>query len=140
MLALRSPVRGAGIAAAVCALAGAANVSVGALDGRVATFAVWGLLGAACAVGAAYGPAPRRVRAGAAVCAVGYATGLLVAAAEGMWSQQTINATILSSYLGRKVKLPVSPARYDKMLADLIATAPPVERQQRRSAEGMAAF
>lgn len=65
---------------------------------------------------------------------------LLVSAAEGMWSQQTINATILSSYLGKKVKLPVGPARYEKMLADLIANAPAVERQQRQSAEGMAAF
>ncbi|MFE7187044.1 SCO7613 C-terminal domain-containing membrane protein [Streptomyces erythrochromogenes] len=80
-LALRPPARGAGIAAAVCALAGAANVSVGALDGRAATFAVWGLLGAGCAVGAAYGPAARWVRSGAAVCAVGSATGLMVAAA-----------------------------------------------------------
>ncbi|UUU42908.1 SCO7613 C-terminal domain-containing membrane protein [Streptomyces sp. NBC_00162] len=81
VLALRSPARGTGIAAAACALLGAANVSLGALDGRAATFAVWGLLGAGCAAGAAYGPAPRPVRAGAAVCAVGYATGLLVAAA-----------------------------------------------------------
>ncbi|MGW9072781.1 SCO7613 C-terminal domain-containing membrane protein [Streptomyces yangpuensis] len=80
-LALRPPARGAGIAAAVCALAGAANVSLGALDGRAATFAVWGLLGAGCAAGAAYGPAARWVRSGAAVCAVGYGTGLLVAAA-----------------------------------------------------------
>ncbi|MFJ6779942.1 SCO7613 C-terminal domain-containing membrane protein [Streptomyces yangpuensis] len=80
VLALRSPSRGAGIAAAVCALAGAANVSLGALDGRAATFAVWGLLGAGCAAGAAYGPAARWVRSGAAVCAVGYGTGLLVAA------------------------------------------------------------
>ncbi|MFG2336722.1 SCO7613 C-terminal domain-containing membrane protein [Streptomyces yangpuensis] len=81
VLALRSPSRGAGIAAAACALAGAANVSLGALDGRAATFAVWGLLGAGCAAGAAYGPAARWARSGAAVCAVGYATGLLVAAA-----------------------------------------------------------
>ncbi|MET9856884.1 hypothetical protein ABZY57_28615, partial [Streptomyces sp. NPDC006450] len=51
-LALRSgaPARGglpagAGIAAGACALAGAGNVSVAALDGRLATFAVWGLLG-----------------------------------------------------------------------------------------------
>ncbi|WP_030770596.1 SCO7613 C-terminal domain-containing membrane protein [Streptomyces sp. NRRL F-2664] len=80
VLALRSPVRAAGIAAAACALAGAANVSLGALDGRAATFAVWGLLGAGCAAGAAYGPAARWVRSAAAVCAVGYATGLLVAA------------------------------------------------------------
>ncbi len=85
VLALRSPERAsgiaAGIAAAGCALLGAVNVSLGALDGRTATFAVWGLLGAGCAAGAAYGPASRPVRAGAAVCAVGYATGLLVAAA-----------------------------------------------------------
>ncbi|MEU9251599.1 hypothetical protein AB0D66_07140 [Streptomyces sp. NPDC048270] len=83
VLALRSPERAAAIAAAGCALLGAVNVSLGALDGRAATFAVWGLLGAGCAAGAAYGPAPRPVRAGAAVCAVGYATGLLVATAAG---------------------------------------------------------
>ncbi|MGR4884364.1 SCO7613 C-terminal domain-containing membrane protein [Streptomyces sp. LARHCF249] len=80
-LALRSPERAAGIAAAACSLLGAANVSLGALDGRAATFAVWGLLAAGCAAGAAYGPAARPLRAGAAVCAVGYATALLVAAA-----------------------------------------------------------
>ncbi|MGW5850744.1 SCO7613 C-terminal domain-containing membrane protein [Streptomyces sp. NPDC055254] len=79
LLAVRSPARGVGIAAAACALAGAANVSLGALDGRTATFAVWGLLGAGCAAGAAYGRAPAPIRSGAAVCAVGYATGLLVA-------------------------------------------------------------
>ncbi|WP_329387743.1 hypothetical protein OG625_31490 [Streptomyces sp. NBC_01351] len=81
LLALRSPERGTGITAGACALAGAANVSLGALDGRLATFAVWGLLGALCAAAAAYGPAARWARAGAAACAVGYATGLLVAAA-----------------------------------------------------------
>ncbi|MFG2982442.1 SCO7613 C-terminal domain-containing membrane protein [Streptomyces sp. NPDC048258] len=79
VLALRSRARGAGSAAAACALVGAVNVSVGALDGRAATFAVWGLLGAGCAAGAAYGPAPRPVRSGAAVCAVAYATAVLVA-------------------------------------------------------------
>ncbi|WKV75008.1 hypothetical protein AW27_027920 [Streptomyces sp. PCS3-D2] len=81
VLALRPPARGAGIAAAVCALAGAGSVSLGALDGRAATFSVWGLLGAGCAVAAAYGPAARWLRSGAAVCAVGYATGLAVAGA-----------------------------------------------------------
>ncbi|MEV7524825.1 hypothetical protein [Streptomyces sp. NPDC091371] len=81
LLALRSPDRGTGITAGVCALAGAANVSLGALDGRVATFAVWGLLGALCAAAAAYGPAARWARSGAAACAVGYATGLPAAAA-----------------------------------------------------------
>ncbi|MEV7443738.1 hypothetical protein AB0O22_21810 [Streptomyces sp. NPDC091204] len=119
VLALRSPVRGAGIAAAVCALAGAANVSVGALDGRVATFAVWGLLGAACAVGAAYGPAPRRVRAGAAVCAVGYATGLLVAAAAvtdlavAWWALPVLAVPASAAALGPRlggVRVPVEIA------------------------------
>ncbi|MFC9298859.1 SCO7613 C-terminal domain-containing membrane protein [Streptomyces sp. NPDC057011] len=81
VLALRAQAPGAVIAAAGCALAGAANVSLGALDGRVATFAVWGALGASCAAGAAYGPAARPVRSAAAVCAVGYATALLAAAA-----------------------------------------------------------
>ncbi|MFE3557412.1 SCO7613 C-terminal domain-containing membrane protein, partial [Streptomyces sp. NPDC059193] len=81
VLALRAPGRAAAIAAAGCALLGAGNVSLGALDGRGSTFAVWGLLGAGCAAGAAYAAAARPVRAGAAVCAVGYATGLLVAAA-----------------------------------------------------------
>ncbi|MFI6147912.1 SCO7613 C-terminal domain-containing membrane protein [Streptomyces sp. NPDC051109] len=64
---------GPGYAAAVCAAAGALNLSVAALDGRTATFAVFGLLGAGCAAGAAQRPAPLPVRAGAAVLAVGYA-------------------------------------------------------------------
>lgn len=86
LLALRATAGGAGItgtgiAAAACALVGAANVSLGALDGRAATFAVWGALGACCAAGAAYGPAARPLRSGAAVGAVGYATALLAAAA-----------------------------------------------------------
>ncbi|MDY7010027.1 MAG: Gfo/Idh/MocA family oxidoreductase [Planctomycetota bacterium] len=61
---------------------------------------------------------------------------MLVSAAEGLWSQETINAIYLSGYLGKKVKLPVSAARYDKMLADLIANARPVSRPQRESEEG----
>ncbi|MBT2481224.1 SCO7613 C-terminal domain-containing membrane protein [Streptomyces sp. ISL-94] len=80
VLALRTTARGAGFAAAGCALVGAGNVSLGALDGRAATFAVWGALGACCAAGAAYRPAARSIRSGAAVCAVGYATALLAAA------------------------------------------------------------
>ncbi|MFF3651192.1 SCO7613 C-terminal domain-containing membrane protein [Streptomyces sp. NPDC002181] len=76
--------RGPGYAAAVCALVGALNLSVAALDGRTATFAVFGLLGAGCAAGAALRPAPLPVRAGAAVLAVGYAAA--VAAALGaLW-------------------------------------------------------
>ncbi|MFI5668791.1 SCO7613 C-terminal domain-containing membrane protein [Streptomyces sp. NPDC051704] len=73
--------RGPGYAAAVCAALGALNLSVAALDGRTATFAVFGLLGAGCAAVAAQRPAAPPVRAGAAVLAVGYAAG--VAAALG---------------------------------------------------------
>ncbi|WP_190344724.1 SCO7613 C-terminal domain-containing membrane protein [Streptomyces venezuelae] len=72
-------VRAAGLVAAVCALLGAVAVAVAALDGRVATFAVLGALGASCARAAAYRPAPAWLRAGAAVGAVGCATGLLTA-------------------------------------------------------------
>ncbi len=61
---------------------------------------------------------------------------MLVSAAEGLWSQELINAVYLSGYLGKKVKLPVSAARYDKMLADLIAGARQVNRPQRESEEG----
>ncbi|MCB5182758.1 SCO7613 C-terminal domain-containing membrane protein, partial [Streptomyces antimicrobicus] len=68
-------------AAAGCALAGALSVSVGALDGRAATFAVGIALGGACAVTAASASAPRPVRQGAAAGAVAYATGLTVASA-----------------------------------------------------------
>ncbi len=64
---------------------------------------------------------------------------MLVSAADGLWSMETINAIYLSGYLGKKVKLPVSAARYDKMLADLIANARSVSRPQRKSEEGMAA-
>ncbi|MFE7099795.1 SCO7613 C-terminal domain-containing membrane protein [Streptomyces erythrochromogenes] len=118
-LALRPPSRATGIAAAACALAGAANVSLGALDGRVATFAVWGLLGAGCAAGAAYGPAARWVRSGAAVCAVGYATGLLVAAAAmtdlavAWWALPVLAVPALVAALGPRlgaVRLPVEIA------------------------------
>jgi predicted dehydrogenase len=61
---------------------------------------------------------------------------MLVSAADGLWSQETINAIYLSGYLGKKVKLPVSAARYDKMLADLVANAREVSRPQRESEEG----
>ncbi|MGW1767771.1 SCO7613 C-terminal domain-containing membrane protein [Streptomyces sp. NPDC002073] len=63
--------RRSGWALEACGVLGAAAVSVAALDGRVATFAVFAVLGGACAAGAAR-PVP-------AVLAVGYATGLLVA-------------------------------------------------------------
>ncbi|WP_406181461.1 SCO7613 C-terminal domain-containing membrane protein [Streptomyces sp. NBC_01006] len=76
--------RGPGYAAAVCAVVGALNLSVAALDGRTATFAVFGLLGAGCAAGAARRPAPLPVRAGAAAGAVGYAAAL-TAALGALW-------------------------------------------------------
>ncbi|MEU4953379.1 SCO7613 C-terminal domain-containing membrane protein [Streptomyces lavendulae] len=77
--ALRATGRDAAFTAAACAAAGALYVSLTALDGRLATFAVFGLLGAGCALGAAYGPALRPVRVGGAVCAVGFATATAVA-------------------------------------------------------------
>ncbi|MFE6908962.1 SCO7613 C-terminal domain-containing membrane protein [Streptomyces erythrochromogenes] len=131
-LALRPPSRGAGIAAAVCALAGAANVSLGALDGRAATFAVWGLLGAGCAAGAAYGPAARWVRSGAAVCAVGYATGLLVAAAAVTdlavvwWALPVLAVPALVAALGPRlgaVRLPTEIAAAASGVLALVLSA-----------------
>ncbi|MEU6296975.1 SCO7613 C-terminal domain-containing membrane protein [Streptomyces erythrochromogenes] len=131
-LALRPPSRGAGIAAAVCALAGAGNVSLGALDGRAATFAVWGLLGAGCAAGAAYGPAARWVRSGAAVCAVGYATGLLVAAAAVTdlavvwWALPVLAVPALVAALGPRlgaVRLPVEIAAATSGVLALVLSA-----------------
>ncbi|MFG2230205.1 SCO7613 C-terminal domain-containing membrane protein [Streptomyces sp. NPDC048723] len=119
VLALRSPARGARIAAAVCTLTGAANLSLGALDGRTATFAVWGLLGAGCAAAAAYGAAPRPLRSGAAVCAVGYTTGVLVAAgavsdlAVVWWALPVLAVPSLAAALGPRlagVRLPVEIA------------------------------
>ncbi|MFJ6796164.1 SCO7613 C-terminal domain-containing membrane protein [Streptomyces sp. NPDC091268] len=68
-----------GISAGACALLGALNVSVAALDGRLATFAVFGALGAAGAAGAAYGRGALWARRGAAALAVAYAAGLVVA-------------------------------------------------------------
>jgi len=64
---------------------------------------------------------------------------LLVPAAEGLWSQETINAIFLSGYLGKKVKLPVSAKRYEKMLADLTATARPVQRAGAQAQAGLEA-
>ncbi|MFE3763267.1 SCO7613 C-terminal domain-containing membrane protein [Streptomyces sp. NPDC059104] len=77
--ALRATGRGVALTAGGCAAAAALDVSLTALDGRLATFAVFGLLGAGCALGAAYGPAERLVRAGGAVGAVGFATATAVA-------------------------------------------------------------
>ncbi|MEU4355232.1 SCO7613 C-terminal domain-containing membrane protein [Streptomyces virginiae] len=128
-LALRSSGRGAGIAAAGCALAGAVNVSLGALDGRTATFAVWGLLGAACAAGAAYGAAARWVRSGAAVCAVGYATGLLVAAAAVTdlavvwWALPVLAVPALVAALGPRLGAVRLPAEIAAAVSGVLALA-----------------
>ncbi|MEU3775738.1 hypothetical protein AB0F11_21445 [Streptomyces sp. NPDC032472] len=75
-----------GSAAAVCAALGAVDVSVAALDGRLATFAVFGLLGGVCAAVAAQRGAAPAVRAGAAVLVVGYAgaTAAALAAVAGL--------------------------------------------------------
>ncbi|MFK0254724.1 SCO7613 C-terminal domain-containing membrane protein [Streptomyces sp. NPDC090445] len=70
---------GVGRVAAVCAAVGAVDVALAALDGRWATFAVFGALGAGCAAVAARRSAPADVRAGAAVLAVGYAAAVVAA-------------------------------------------------------------
>ncbi|MEU2389951.1 hypothetical protein [Streptomyces sp. NPDC007369] len=70
---------GVGRVAALCAAVGAVDVSLAALDGRWATFAVLGLLGAGCAAAAARRTAPAEVRAGAAALAVGYAAAVVAA-------------------------------------------------------------
>ncbi|MFF5446749.1 SCO7613 C-terminal domain-containing membrane protein [Streptomyces sp. NPDC012888] len=75
---------GVRVAAGVCAAVGAPVVALAALDGRVATFAVPAVLGAAGAVGALYGAAGRVARSVAAVGAVGCAAGLS-AALGALW-------------------------------------------------------
>jgi predicted dehydrogenase len=64
---------------------------------------------------------------------------VLVPAEQGLWSMETICAIYLSGHLGKKVKLPVSAARYEKMRAELIANARPVNRVQRQAQEGFLA-
>lgn len=91
--AVRAAERAVAFAAGGCAAVGALSVSLAALDGRAATFAVFGLLGACCALGAAHRAAAVAVRAGCAVGAVGYAAGLAVAlgAVAGLpWSWRAV--------------------------------------------------
>ncbi|WP_412078524.1 SCO7613 C-terminal domain-containing membrane protein [Streptomyces xanthophaeus] len=129
VLVLRSWARGVALAAGLCALAGAANVSLGALDGRAATFAVWGLLGAGCAAGAAYGPAPRWARSWAAVCAVGYATGVLVAVcavtelALSWWSLPVLAVPAAVAALGPRLGAVRVPAEVSAAAAGVLALA-----------------
>ncbi|MFG2619672.1 SCO7613 C-terminal domain-containing membrane protein [Streptomyces sp. NPDC048507] len=84
-VALRARAHAVALAAGGGAAAGALNVSLAALDGRLATFAVLGVLGAGSALGAAYGGARRPVRGGGAVLATGCAaaTALALAALAG---------------------------------------------------------
>ncbi|MFF2198447.1 hypothetical protein ACFVXK_36625, partial [Streptomyces sp. NPDC058157] len=78
-VALRAGELAVGRAAGGCVGAGAFGVSLAALDGRAATLAVFGLLGAGAALGAAYGGARAAARGVCAVASVGYAAALVVA-------------------------------------------------------------
>ncbi|WP_405981566.1 SCO7613 C-terminal domain-containing membrane protein [Streptomyces sp. NBC_00158] len=94
--AVRAPARAVAFAAGGCAGVGALSVSLAALDGRAATFAVFGLLGACCALGAAHRAAAVPVRAGFAVGTIGYAAALAVAAGSvaGLpWSWRAVAVT-----------------------------------------------
>jgi len=64
---------------------------------------------------------------------------VLVPVAEGRWSMEVIHGVLLSGHSGRAEKLPVGPARYQRMLDELIAKARPVDRGQADSEQGMAA-
>lgn len=115
--------------AAGCAPGGALLLSLGALDGRTAAFAVWGLLGAGCAAGAAYGPAARAVRAAAAVGAVGYAAGLLVAAAAltdlavAWWGLPVLAVPAAVAALGPRLGAVRIPAEVAAGAAGILAPA-----------------
>ncbi|MFJ7268339.1 SCO7613 C-terminal domain-containing membrane protein [Streptomyces sp. NPDC099050] len=119
----------AGVAAGACALAGALSVSVAALDGRLATFAVFGLLGAACAAGASYRPAPVRARAGAAALAVGYAALLAVALGAllerpvAWWAPAVLVAPAAVAALGPRLGPVRVPAEVAAAAAGLLALA-----------------
>ncbi|MEW1637981.1 hypothetical protein AB0469_28430 [Streptomyces sp. NPDC093801] len=77
--ALRAAEPAVAWAAGGCAAVGAFGVSLAALDGRVATVAVFAVLGAGAALGAAYGGARAPLRGAGAVGAVGYAAATVVA-------------------------------------------------------------
>lgn len=133
-LALRSGAAGgipagAGFAAGACALAGAGSVSVAALDGRLATFGVLGLLGAACAAGAAYRPAPAWARSGAAALAVGYAALLAVALGAllerpvAWWAPPVLVIPAAVAALGPRLGSVRVPAEAAAAAAGLLAVA-----------------
>ncbi|MFF1409386.1 SCO7613 C-terminal domain-containing membrane protein [Streptomyces sp. NPDC058289] len=125
-VALRSLV---GVAAGACALVGALNVSVAALDGRLATFGVFGLLGAACAAGAAYRPAPEWARAGAAALAVGYAALLAVALGAlldrpvAWWAPPVLVVPAVVAALGPRLGVVRVPAEVAAAASGLLAVA-----------------
>ncbi|MGW1774187.1 SCO7613 C-terminal domain-containing membrane protein [Streptomyces sp. NPDC002104] len=119
----------AGVAAGACALAGALNLSVAALDGRLATFAVFGLLGAACAAGAAYRAAPVWARAAAAALAVGYAALLAVALGAllerpvAWWAPAVLVVPAAVAALGPRLGSVRVPAEAAAAAAGLLAVA-----------------
>ncbi|MFE4261520.1 SCO7613 C-terminal domain-containing membrane protein [Streptomyces sp. NPDC056883] len=118
-----------GVAAGVCALVGALSVSVAALDGRLATFGVLGLLGAACAAGAAYRPAPEWARAGAAALAVGYAALLAVALGAllerpvAWWAPPVLVVPAAVAALGPRLGVVRVPAEVAAAASGLLAVA-----------------
>ncbi|WP_328297679.1 hypothetical protein OG389_07500 [Streptomyces sp. NBC_00435] len=131
-LALRSTApaaAGPGFAAGACALVGAGSVSVAALDGRLATFGVFGLLGAACAAGAAYRAAPAWARAGAAAFAVGYAALLAVALGAlldrpvAWWAPPVLVVPAAVAALGPRLGGVRAPAEVAAAGAGLLAVA-----------------
>ncbi|MBT2403331.1 MULTISPECIES: SCO7613 C-terminal domain-containing membrane protein [unclassified Streptomyces] len=116
-----------GIAAGVCALVGALNASLAALDGRTATFAVFGLLGVGCAAGAAYGAAPRWARYGAAALAVGYAVALAAALsavldlAVSWWALPVLAVAAAVAAAGPRLGLVREPAEAGAVAAGVLA-------------------
>lgn len=120
---------GVGIAAAACALAGSGSVSVAALDGRLATFGVFALLGAAGAAGAAYRPAPVWARSGAAALAVGYAALLAVALGAllerpvAWWAPTVLVVPAVVAAVGPRLGVVRVPAEVAAAAAGLLAVA-----------------
>nr|WSX52797.1 hypothetical protein OG409_30075 [Streptomyces sp. NBC_00974] len=130
-LALRTqaPDGGRAVAAALCATAGALNVSVAALDGRLATFGVLGLLAALCAAGAAYRPGAARARAGAAALAVGYAAasavalGALLDLPVAWWGPPVLAVPAAVAALGPRLGPVRAPAEASAAVCGLLAVA-----------------
>ncbi|CAM5374111.1 hypothetical protein SAVIM338S_01573 [Streptomyces avidinii] len=124
-----APYGGRAVAAAVCAVAGALNLSVAALDGRLATFGVLGLLGALCAAGAAYRPGAAWARSGAAALAVAYAAVLAVALgalldlAVAWWAPLVLVVPAAVAALGPRLGSVRAPAEVSAAVSGLLAVA-----------------